>query len=66
MFTVYTACLILGFSDDTEHTATVVVASPCPLDFVLLNMLNHRFESAYDDKDLLGIVARQWFSLQFS
>lgn len=53
-FSVYIACLILGFSDGTEHTATVVVALPCPLDFVLINMSSVRFGSSHDDKDLLG------------
>lgn len=38
LFSVYIACFILDFSDKTEHTATVAVALPCPLDFVLLNM----------------------------
>lgn len=34
MFSIYIACLILGFSIDTENTATAVVALPCPVDFV--------------------------------
>lgn len=38
MFGIYTACLILGFSVDTEYTAIAVVALPCPVDFVWLNM----------------------------
>lgn len=33
MFSIYIACLILGFSTDTKNTATDVVALPCPVDF---------------------------------
>lgn len=66
MFSVYIACLILGFSGDTEHGATAMVALPCPLDFVLLTVSSHGFGSSHDGKDLSDIVARQWFSLQFS
>lgn len=64
MFSIYIACLILGFSVDTENTATAVVALPCPVDFVWLNMSSILIQ--HDDKDLLDIVARQWFSVQFS
>lgn len=59
LFSVYIACLILGFLDYIVHTATVVVALPCPLDFVLLNMSSHKFGSSHDD----GYVRISWVLL---
>lgn len=43
MFSIYIAYLIVWFSIHTENITTALVALPCPVDLIWLNMSRLRF-----------------------